>query len=93
MAKTILKLTIAAAAAAAAMGFNVPASWAFGDAPWCAVINLGTGEAYWDCQYRTVEECVPNVLAGNRGFCNVNPWPGPSAPRVVAHPRYKKRHV
>ena len=40
---------------------------------WCAVILDG----YWDCQYRSIEECRPNVLAGNRGFCNLNPrWPG-----------------
>jgi hypothetical protein len=28
---------------------------------------------YWDCQYNLLEECVPNVLSGNQGFCNVNP--------------------
>ena len=90
MIKTILRLTVAAGAATAAFGFNAQPSWAFGDAPWCAVLNLGTGTVYWDCQYRTVEECVPNVLAGNRGFCNLNPWPGPSTPRVATHPRRKK---
>jgi hypothetical protein len=24
----------------------------------CAVINLGMGDARWDCRYRTLEECV-----------------------------------
>ena len=43
------------------------------EAPWCAVHSAGFGGAYWDCQYRSVEECVPNVIAGNRGFCNPNP--------------------
>jgi len=43
------------------------------ETPWCAVIS----EGYWDCQYRSIEECRPNVLAGNRGFCNLNPrWTG-----------------
>ena len=42
--------------------------------PWCAVISLGTGSVYWDCRYRTIEECVPNVLSGNRGWCNPNPY-------------------
>ena len=42
-------------------------------APWCAVISLGPGSVYWDCQYSSFEQCVPNVLAGNRGFCNHNP--------------------
>jgi hypothetical protein len=49
------------------------------------------GDVYWDCQYRTVEECVPNVIAGNRGFCNLNPYgPGPTAVPVKRH---YKRHV
>ena len=41
--------------------------------PWCAVISVGVGNVIWDCHYRTFEECYPNVLAGNRGFCNHNP--------------------
>lgn len=40
------------------------------ESPWCAVISDG----YWDCQYRSIEECRPNVLAGNRGWCNPNPY-------------------
>ena len=43
------------------------------EAPWCAVLDMGSGGVYWDCQYRSVEECAPNVIAGNRGFCNPNP--------------------
>jgi hypothetical protein len=43
------------------------------EAPWCAVIELGQGSVYWDCQYRSVEECAPHVVAGNRGTCNPNP--------------------
>ena len=68
-------------------------SFAFGNAPWCAVVNLGMGDVYWDCQYRTVEECVPNVIAGNRGFCNLNPYgPGPAA-AAVPQKRHHKRHA
>ncbi len=92
--RTITNVVIATAAFAAGMAFAVPESRAFGDAPWCAVIEIGSGEVYWDCQYRTVEECVPNVLAGNRGFCNVNPYgPGPNTPAAVPRPRHPKRHV
>jgi hypothetical protein len=40
------------------------------------VISPGTGDVHWDCQYNTVEACVPNVLAGNRGFCELNPYYG-----------------
>jgi hypothetical protein len=28
----------------------------------------------WDCTYRSIEECRPNVIAGNRGFCNPSPY-------------------
>jgi hypothetical protein len=80
MTKTLSKLTFGVAALAAAMSFGTSPSGAYGDAPWCAVINIGTGTVYWDCQYRTFEACyhLGNILAGNRGFCNLNPWPGPS---------------
>jgi hypothetical protein len=42
------------------------------EAPWCAVIS----EGYWDCQYRSFEDCYRrgNILAGNRGFCNPSPY-------------------
>jgi hypothetical protein len=45
-------------------------------APWCAVISLGTGSMYWDCQYLSFEDCYRrgNILAGNRGFCNSSPY-------------------
>ncbi len=71
------------------------ASAQVGLAPWCAVISIGTGSVYWDCHYATLEECVPNVLAGNRGFCNHNPrFPGWSAPvtDVPKHRRHRHRH-
>ncbi|HEY1474161.1 MAG TPA: DUF3551 domain-containing protein [Pseudolabrys sp.] len=53
------------------------------DAPWCAVVSMGTGDVYWDCQYRSFEECRPNVLAGNRGWCNPNPY-------IAASPKPKE---
>ena len=43
------------------------------EAPWCAVTSMGRGSVYWDCQYASIEACRPNVIAGNRGFCNPNP--------------------
>ena len=59
------------------------------EGPWCAVVNYGSGSAYEDCQYATLEACRPHVLAGNRGFCNQNPrWVG--APN--AKPRVRNRH-
>jgi len=89
--KTISALTVAGLLAAA-MSFGVPAAWAgsFGNAPWCAVQNLGAGDVVWDCEFRTVEECAPHVIAGNRGFCNINP--GFVPPASAASIKHRKRH-
>jgi hypothetical protein len=64
VAKTLAKLTISIVALGTAMWFGTSSSRAYGDAPWCAVIEIAPGDIYWDCQYRTIEECRPNVLAG-----------------------------
>jgi hypothetical protein len=92
VAKTSAKLTIGVAALVTATWFGTSSSHASGKAPWCAVINTGQGSVYWDCQYPTFEACyhLGNILAGNRGFCNLNPWPGPS--QVVPY-KYEKRHT
>ena len=75
---------------AAVLCFAAPASHAdYGDAPWCAVVSVGTGNVVWDCQFRTVEECAPNVLGGNRGFCNPSPW---YTPRKVAVKKRRTAH-
>ncbi len=89
MAKTLAKLTFSIAALVAATSFGTSTSRAYGDAPWCAVINIGTGTVYWDCQYPTFEACyhLGNILAGNRGFCNLNLWPGPSRVVPYRHPK------
>lgn len=59
------------------------------EGPWCAMMSMGNGGTYEDCHYASFEACYPNVLAGNRGFCNQNPrWVG--APN--AKPRARNRH-
>jgi hypothetical protein len=80
---------LAAAVFIAALAFGLgPASAR--EAPWCAVISMGWGSVHWDCRYNSIEECRPNVLAGNRGYCNHNPrYEGGY---VSSKPR-KKRHV
>jgi hypothetical protein len=88
VAKTLAKLTVGVAALATATWFGTSTGRAYGDAPWCAVIPL-SGDVYWNCQYRSVEECAPNVVAGNRGFCALNPWPGPY--QAVPY-KYPKRY-
>ncbi len=74
----MMRLISVGAAAAAALCLSVSASQAqySGEARWCAVVSIGTGGVHWDCYYNTVEACVPNVLAGNRGFCQLNPYYG-----------------
>lgn len=90
------RLTIAIAAAAALICLNVRPSQAqyTGNAPWCAVIELGSGDMEWDCQYPTVEACAPNVVAGNRGFCNPNPYDvAGRAPAQIAPAPHWRHHV
>jgi hypothetical protein len=88
--KTNMRALTTAAIVAAATGLSVSAGHAFGNAPWCAVINVGVGDMEWDCEYQTVEQCVPNVLAGNRGFCNLNPYWHSAPASAVIHVRHHK---
>lgn len=100
MAK-ILRLILSITGAAAALAVSVTAGSAgtFGNAPWCAVQNLGAGDVTWDCEFPSAAACAPYVLAGNRGFCNINPrWasappagPGPGSGPYWHH-RYHHRH-
>jgi hypothetical protein len=78
----MLRTACTALAVAAFFSFDAPPSQAqgSGNAQWCAVINEGFGDVVWDCHYNSAAECAPNVVAGNRGFCNVNPtWKAPAA--------------
>ena len=86
------RFALAAAVVIAALTFDLsPASAREG--PWCAVINMGWGGVYWDCQYNSIEECRPNVIAGNRGYCNHNPgWEGGKV-TSTQHKVRKKRHA
>jgi len=72
----LLKLTFAAAVFAAALCMNMPASQAgtYGHSRWCAVTDDGAANVNWDCEYETVDACRPAILAGNRGFCALNPY-------------------
>ncbi len=67
---------LAAAAAAGTVAFAPPAVHA-SEQPWCAVYATDSSGAVEDCRYRTIEQCQPAVIAGNRGTCTQNPrWPG-----------------
>lgn len=70
--------SVLAAAAAIAVICCMTRPAAAREAPWCAVSPDGLGGVIEDCNYWTFEACVPFVIAGNRGFCNVNPrYEGP----------------
>ena len=62
------------------------------EAPWCAVIQNGTGSVYWDCQYSSFEQCYHkgNILAGNRGTCNPSPY---YVANAAEHTRSAKRRA
>ena len=70
---TAIQTAVVVAGLAIGSIFGAAATHAASDAPWCAVVNLGMGDARWDCRYRSVEECVPHVIAGDRGSCSPNP--------------------
>ena len=74
----MMRTILVAAAALASVSFS-PGYAESAAAPYCAVINMGTGSVYWDCQYSSFDDCYRrgNILAGNRGFCNHSPYYGP----------------
>jgi hypothetical protein len=86
-----MRKLLIAAVFVAALSFDLRPAPA-GEAPWCAVVNIGWGEPYWDCSYASVEACRPNVIAGNRGFCNLNPRFSGWNERAEVPRRHAKRH-
>jgi hypothetical protein len=66
----MIYMIFAVAVAVGYLPFSLPAATA-DVAAWCAVIK---GGEYWDCQYRSLEDCRPNVIGGGRGWCNPNPY-------------------
>jgi hypothetical protein len=69
------RMILVAIAGLAGVFFGLQPAQAY-QAPWCAVIQLGPGSNYWDCQYHSFEDCYRrgNILGGNRGFCNASPY-------------------
>jgi len=61
------------AAIAAAILIDVRPSGAY-QGPWCAGTSRGSGSFVYNCSMRTFEQCVSEVIAGNRGFCGPNPY-------------------
>ncbi len=87
MVKIIMRLMFAAAVSTMALCFDVAVGQAsYGNAPWC--LTKTGDDIYWDCQYRTAQDCLRAIAEGNRGSCNVNPNPSPAA---TAQPELQKR--
>jgi hypothetical protein len=65
----MIRTILVAAAALASVSFS-PRHAASAEAPWCAVISLGTGDVHYDCQYNSFDDCYGrgNILAGNEAF-------------------------
>ena len=71
----MIRTILVTAAALASVSFG-PGQAESANAPWCAMIEVDRGSVYWDCQYRSFEDCYRrgNILGGNRGFCNMSPY-------------------
>lgn len=83
------------AAVAAAMLFDLRASQAYYQAPWCAVQSLGSGSVTENCSMLTFEQCRMETIAGNRGYCIPNRWSsayGLAEPPRRTHKRRVRHH-
>lgn len=84
-----IALSIAALAATVCVYVSSSKAQTIGNAPWCAVMNTGADRYVRDCEYDSVRDCTPNVIAGNRGFCEINPY---YRPAPAAAPDYRRHH-
>jgi uncharacterized protein DUF3551 len=82
-----MQLILIMAGVAAVLLLDVRPSQAYQGGPWCAGQNRGGGTFTYNCSMRTLEQCVTEVIAGNRGFCSPNPYYRPEA----APPRGKRQ--
>lgn len=82
-------LLVSAVAAGTLIGAGESRAWD-GDAPWCAVVNMGSGWVTERCYFNNFEACRREITGMSSGFCNTNP-------RYVAAPppgprkKYRKR--
>jgi hypothetical protein len=86
----MIRATLFGLAAVTASFVMSPQPVAAREAPWCAVISLAEDAVYWDCQYNSFEQCRPVILAGNRGWCNVNPY-ATAEPQQKPHGKRRAR--
>ena len=87
----MIRILIAAAAVLAVISITGSPAQAYGNHPWCAVQYTGLFNTEWNCEYDAIEACRPHILAGNRGFCNLNPYYHAPQRRAVRR-HYYRRH-
>jgi hypothetical protein len=87
----MMRVCLVGALFVAAMALDTGQARADDRFPWCAVANIA-GNVQWDCHYRSVEACAPDVVAGNRGVCNPNPRYEPPMARPKAHGKRRVKH-
>ena len=71
------------------LGSDPAAAYGYGEAPWCALYDIGEGSSQERCEFRDFESCRQEIAGGNRGFCNHNPrWTGQTGqPKRRSPPR------
>ena len=68
------------------LGSDPAAAYGYGEAPWCALYDIGEGSSQERCEFRDFESCRQEITGGNRGFCNHNPsWTGQPKRRSPPH--------
>ena len=73
-----MRMVSALAIFIATMSFGAPAQAQYqGKGRWCATVYFGVDGSQSDCSFNTIDQCSPHVIAGNKGFCELNPhWQG-----------------
>jgi hypothetical protein len=57
----MIRTILVGAAALASVSFS-PRHAEASEAPWCAQIEIDKGTYYWDCQYRSFEDCYRAIF-------------------------------
>lgn len=81
-------LLVSAIAAGTLIGTGESRAWE-GNAPWCAVVNMGAGWVTERCYYYDFESCRREITGMSSGFCNNNPRYVAQQPKP--RKKYRKR--
>ena len=87
-----MRIVLAAAVFIVVMAVDLRPVRASGDGPWCAAVVMGRSVVK-SCHYRMFEECYPNILGGNRGSCEPNPYWYGRDPKTEKPRPHRKQQV